>query len=263
MPRGRPSLVRRLSPFARRLFPFVRRLPSLARLAVALALLTSPFWLFPHAGETAYQYETERIEYTEGVAGYLRAPETLDRLPCYAVHERRGLCTFAAHIAQHGPVTVNVSETLGRRYDAPSEYVVVEDSGDGRPFYRWNVTGRDDGDADRSARRTYSLAAVGPETILRDLAVNGTDASPRVRRMLDGETVTVYAEPPAGESLDHDEVLDAHGEVVRSNGSYYLVTRAGRQRPDRSDGEARTVRGVLVAVGLALLWRGRYGPRRE
>lgn len=239
-----------------RLSVLVRRLSPVALLVVAFVLVTSPFWLFPHAGATAYEYEADRIEYEKGVTGYLRAEGTIDRFPCYRFHQREGLCLFAAHVAQHGRVTVNVSESYGRRYDLPSEYIVVEDSGNGLPFYRWQVEGSDDEDPDRTARKTYSLEAVGPETILRDLAVNASESSPEVRRMLDGETVTVYAASPEGEAFDRDdEILEARGNVVRSNGSYYLVTRAGRQRPAHSESEATVLRGVAVLFGVALLWR--------
>jgi hypothetical protein len=255
MSRDPPSNVRRLSALAR-LLSFV------ARLAVAFVLLTSPFWLLPHAGEAAYQFEAEQIEYEPGVAGYIRAGETIDRLPCYRFHERESLCLFAAHVAQNGPVTVNVSEGYGRDYDLPSEYVVVEDSGNDLPFYRWRVEGADHGESDRAARRTYSLEAVGTETILADVAVNATESSPEVRRMLDGETVTVYAGSPAGESFDRGvEILEASGDVVRSNGSYYLVTRAGRQRPDQTESDATVLRGAAVLLGVALLWRTWRGTR--
>jgi hypothetical protein len=255
MSRDPPSNVRRLSALA-------RHLPAIARLAVAFVLLTSPFWLLPHAGETAYQYEAEKIEYESGTTGYIRAGGTIDRLPCYRFHERESLCLFAAHVAQNGPVTANVSEGYGRDYDLPSEYVVVEDSGNNLPFYRWRVEGADDGESDQTARRTYSLEAVGTETILRDIAVNATASSPEVRRMLDGETVTVYAEPPAGESFDRDvELLEASGDVVRSNGSYYLVTRSGRQRPDQTEPDATVLRGAAVLLGVALLWRTWRGAR--
>lgn len=237
---------------------------SYVRLAVAVVLLTSPFWLLPHAGETAYHYEAEQIEYESGVAGSLRADGTIDRLPCYRFHEREGLCLFAAHVAQNGPVTANLSESYGRRYDRASEYVVVEDSGNGLPFYRWHVEDADDGDRDRTARTAYSLAAVGPETVLADIAVNESEVSPEVRRMLDGETVTVYAESPTGEPFDRDvEILEASGDVVRSNGSYYLVTSAGRQRSDHSESDATVLRGVAVLLGVALLWRPRRAAGTE
>lgn len=249
MPSDRSQRVRRLSALA-------RHLPAVARLAVAFVLLTSPFWLLPHAGETAYKYEAEKIEYESGVTGYLRADGTIDRLPCYRLHEREGLCLLAAAVAQNGPVTVNVSESYARRYDLPSEYVVVEDSGNRLPFYRWEVEAADDGDSDGTTPKTYSLEAVGPETILRDIAANESEASPEVRRMLDGETVTFYVDSPAGESPNWDDgIVEARGNVVRSNGSYYLVTRAGRQRPDHSEFDATVLRGVAVLFGVALLWR--------
>jgi hypothetical protein len=127
--------------------------------------------------------------------------------------------------------------------------VVVEDSGSDRPFYRCNNTVVEDRSADE-LEVTYSLEPVGPGAILRNISVDESEASPRVRRMVDGETVTVHGDP-----------LPAQGQVVRSNGSYYLVTEVGRDDPDWSETTATAARGGLFLIGLGLLrLRWRYGP---
>lgn len=214
---------------------------SLVLLVVGLVLVTSPFWLFtgaganPHEGERVYAYEAEKIEYTEGVHGYIRAPADIERLDCYGFPRDEPGCLFAAHVAQHGPVVVNASEFY--HYDIGSEYVAVEDSGSRMPFYR-RVVER----TDRNV--TYSLEVVGPETVLADVAVNESDLTPEVRPTLDGETVETY-----GRQLQHS------GEVVRSDGEYYLIYESGRWTADPNTFDAAFYRAVAFLAGLGLLRR--------
>jgi hypothetical protein len=217
---------------------------SLVVLAVGLVLVTSPFWLLtdagtnPSRGETVHVYEAEEIEYQEGVRGYIRAPGDVERLDCYFRSREGPDCLFAAHVAQHGPVTVNTSEF--RRYDLGAKYVAVSDSGSRKPFYR-RVIERNDRNV------TYSLEAVSAETVLADVAVNESELSPKARPTLDGETVETYGRP-----------LHHAGEVVRSDGAYYLVHETGRWSADPNTFEAAFYRAVAFVVGLGLLrWRWR------
>lgn len=212
-------------------------------LGVALLLVASPFWLLPHAGETAYTYEAERIEYDPGVDGGIGADGPIAGLDCYAREKAPG-CLFAAYVAQRGPVTANVTGLYFEGYTPGSEYVVAQATDD--PFRRRQV------EFAGEQRLTYSLEAVGTETVLRDIAVNASETSPRVRRMIGGETVTVYADP-----LDETE-LRAEGQVVRSDGDYYAVRRVETTPPAWSETQAKLARSLLVLIGLAALrarWR--------
>lgn len=224
---------------------------SLVLLVVGLVLVSSPFWLFtgagtnPHEGEQVYAYEAEKIEYTEGVHGYIRAPADIERLDCYGIREEPG-CLFAAHVAQHGPVVVNTTEF--HQYALGSKYVAVEDSGSRTPFYR-RVVERTD------SNLTYSLEVVGPETVLADVAVNESELSPKARPTLDGGTVETY-----GRRLYHA------GEVVRSDGEYYLVYESGRWSADPNTFDAAFYRAVAFLAGLGLLrrrWRGSEQSDRQ
>lgn len=214
---------------------------SLVLLVIGLVARTSPFWLFtdagtnPHEGEQVYAYEAEKIEYTEGVHGYIRAPADIERLDCYAFTREGPGCLFAAYVAQHGPVVVNTTEF--RQYELGTKYVAVEDSGSRTPFYR-RVIER----TDRNV--TYSLEVVGPETVLADVAVNESELSPKARSTLDGETVETYGRP-----------LHRAGEVVRSDGEYYLVYESGRWDADPDTFEPTFYRAVAFLAGLGLLRR--------
>jgi hypothetical protein len=218
---------------------------SHVRLAVALALVASPFWLLPDAGATTYEYEAEEVAYTEGVTGYLRADGSVDGLACYDYRRSGEQCLFAAHVAQSGPVVVNQTFLLAHQYRFDTEYVVVEDSGDGRPFYRWRVnrTESDDGTEDRV---TYALEAVGPEQVLRNVSVRERDISETARRAVDGETVRTRREQ-----------LDAAEKIVRANGTYYHLVEADESRDGPSTFEATVGQVLAVLVGLGML-RGRW-----
>lgn len=221
-------------------------LSSLARLALALALVASPFWLFPHAGEATYVYEAEEVEYTEGVTGYLRADGGIDGLACYDYDDFDRQCLFAAHVAQNGPTVVNQTFLLAPEYRFDTEYVTVEDSGTGRPFYRWRIN-RTETDGGDVYRMTYSLEAVGPGEILRNVSVPPSELSGKARRALDGATVRTHGDSLAGA-----------GKVVRTNGTYYHLAERGYHRPDRSGLDGRVWQAVAFVVGLAALryrWR--------
>ncbi|WP_137287477.1 hypothetical protein [Halorussus salinisoli] len=211
------------------------RLPSAVRLVVALALLTCPFWLFPHAGESTHVHTATEVTYENEPRTYLRAQGELARLDCYDLGELDRGCLLAAYVAQNGPITVN-STAFGYRYETGTEYVVVEDDMTDAPFYRRVVN-------QTETRVTYSLERVTPETILRNTSVAESDVSQEARRTIDGDTVRT-----------HDRPLDAAGQVVRSDGSYYVV-ESSRHDPERSERSATVWRGIAFAVGLAMLHR--------
>ncbi|WP_132058534.1 hypothetical protein [Halorussus amylolyticus] len=218
---------------------------SLVLLVVGLVLVTSPFWLFadagedPHEGERVYAHEAAEIEYSEGVRGYIRADGEIERLDCQYYDSKAG-CLFAAHVAQHGPVVVNVTDFY-YPYDSGAEYVVVGDSDSEKHFYR-RVVERGEGTV------SYSLEAVAPETLLADIAVNESDLSPKAARTLDGETVQTHGRP-----------LPDAGEVVRSDDGYYLIYESGGWDADPNTFDAKFYRAVAFLVGLGTLrwqWRG-------
>lgn len=224
---------------------------SLARLALALALVASPFWLLPDAGATTYEYEAEAIDCAEGVAGYVRADGEIDGLACYDYDDFGRQCLFAAHVAQNGPVVVNRTHLLAGESRFDTEYVAVEDSGDDRPFYRWRIdrTESDDGD---TYRVVYSLEAVGPEEILGTVSVSPSELSAKARRTLDGETVRTRGEP-----------LEAAHEVVRANDTYYHLAEDENPRGGPSTFGATVAQALAALVGFGML-RGRWrsGPGR-
>lgn len=214
--------------------------PGRVRLVLAFLLVTSPFWLMPHAGETTHVYEAEKIDYTEGPTGYIRAMGPIDGLDCYEFGTTESPCSFAAHVVQNGPVTVNRTSHVFGDLSPGTKYVVVGTGGDGKPFYRWQVN-RTDTEDDTEYRLNYSLKPVGPETILQDIAVTENALSSKARETLDSETVET-----------HGEELEEAGTVVKSDGEYYLVTEKGSRSPDWSPVEANAIRGLAFVVGLIL-----------
>ncbi|UPV74255.1 hypothetical protein M0R89_17165 [Halorussus limi] len=217
------------------------------RLAVALALVASPFWLLPDAGATTYEYTAEEVEYTRYDTGYIRADGKIDGLACYDYHNLDKQCLFAAHVAQNGPVVVNQTHLLAREYEFDAEYVAVEDSGSGKYLYRWRVNRTETANEDRV---TYALSAVSPPEILRNVSVPEREVSEEARRAIDGETVRTRGEP-----------LDAAHEVVRSNGTYYHLSETENPRGGPSKWQATAAQAVAVLVGLGML-RGRWRRTR-
>jgi len=214
------------------------------RLVVALALVASPFWLLPGAGATTYEYEAEEVEYTEYVTGTLYVDGQIEGLACDNFDDFGEQCLLAARVAQNGPVVVNQTDLLGRAYEFDTEYVIVEDSGTGKPFYRWRINRTER--PDDQHRVTYALEEVTPPEILRNISVAPGDLSEKARRTLDGETVRTRGEP-----------LDAAERVVRANGTYYYLAEERDPRGGPPEWQATVGQVVAVAVGLGVL-RGRW-----
>ncbi|UPW00288.1 hypothetical protein M0R88_17485 [Halorussus gelatinilyticus] len=214
------------------------------RLAVALALVASPFWLLPDVGATTYEYQAEEVEYSEYVTGTLYADDQIEGLACDNFDDFGEQCVLAARVAQNGPVVVNQSAIFSRAYRFDTEYVIVEDSGTGKPFYRWRIN-RTERPDDRY-RVTYALETVTPPEILRNISVAPGDLSEKARRALDGETVRTRGER-----------LDAAQRVVRANGTYYYLSEEENPRGGPKEWQVLAGQVVAVAVGLGLL-RGRW-----
>ncbi|WP_135854463.1 hypothetical protein [Halorussus salinus] len=214
------------------------------RLVVALALVASPFWLLPDAGATTYEYEAEEVQYTDHVTGTLWATGQIEGLACDDFDDFGRQCVLAARVAQNGPVVVNQTGLLSRAYEFDTKYVIVEDSGTGKPFYRWRINRTEISD-DRY-RVTYALEEVTPPEILRNISVAPGDLSEKGQRALDGEEVRTRGEP-----------LDAAHRTVRANGTYYYLAEERAPRGAPPEWQATVGQVAAVAVGLGLL-RGRW-----
>lgn len=209
---------------------------STAGLVLAVALVSAPFWLVPHAGDVSTTYAAERIDFASN--GGIGASGEIRGVDCYADELTRG-CLFARRIVTEGAVVVTPTELVvsSDSFD-DAEYVAV---GTDPPFRHRQI--RSPEDAPERAIR-YELAPVGAESVLRDVSRNRTAVPQSLRDVLDGETVTV-----------HGRNFDVDGLVVRSEGTYYRIYVVERSEPtwDRNELLVLAVRGVPFVVGLTML----------
>ncbi|WP_458205268.1 hypothetical protein [Haladaptatus sp. NG-SE-30] len=204
----------------------------LLRISLAILLLANPFYLFPHAGDAAYRYEAEKIDYSRT---YIRAHSQFAQVNCYNGHEPG--CLLAVKIAQHGPVTINTSGF--RRYQTGAEYVALNDANDGpAPFYRRVVNRSDE-------QVTVRLEKIPPNTLLSQIALNESELSKPARKAMQGERVTVHGAP-----------LPEADEVVRKDGDFYVVNRVGYTPPETNRTGETIVSGAAFLTGLALILPG-------
>jgi len=220
-----------------------RDLLSVFRVIITFLLVTSPFWMFPHADDTTTVYTAERIEYGSEMNGGIGANGPIRGLDCWENELTRG-CLFAEQIVSEGPITIDPSEpVISERQFADSSYVAV---GIDPAFRRQNISSVGNGS---EPKIRYSLDPIGPATVLQGISREETELPPRIREVLDGRNVTV-----------HGRVYDIDGVVVRSEQEYYRIKVVSRSEPTwgRNRSLVLIARGIPFVIGVALLrnrWR--------
>ncbi len=198
-----------------------RRLVGVLCFLLAIVFASNSLWLFPHSDEPRYEYRAVELTDENRYRFLQHHPEVKE---CYIIFSRG--CGLE-HRVRDKPLRFDLSETNALEFLEDDYRFVVFSDGYRKPTYR-------------TENETLILSSkpVSEDRVVAELATPYEHLHQTIRRVFEGDTVTMRDELP-------------RNELVRRNGSFYAIEQTDESHFSY-DFELAVLRGVLWLLTIPL-----------